>query len=104
MALAQAERGNADGVGWYSNFESMAIKTVLRRLLSKWGELSIESNNITNIDESPSVLQQRDDEFSEAKEIVTVDASTGEINKEEISTDMDPMPQANMNSDKFKLE
>lgn len=30
------------GVGWTSNFTSMALKTVIRRLLSKYGYLSVE--------------------------------------------------------------
>lgn len=79
MALKQAANGSDEGVGWYSNFESMAIKTVLRRLLSKWGELSIESNDITNLDEAPSAIVQRDEEFAEAKKVIVVDAETGEL-------------------------
>ena len=81
LALKQAEEGSGDGVGWYSNFESMALKTVLRRLLSKWGELSIESNDIINLDEAPTVSssKERDVQFAEAKEVATVDTNTGEI-------------------------
>ncbi len=81
LALEQAAEGSGDGVGWYSNFESMALKTVLRRLLSKWGELSIESNDIINLDEAPAVssANERDAQFAEAKEVTTVDATTGEI-------------------------
>ena len=81
LALKQAAEGSGDGVGWYSNFESMALKTVLRRLLSKWGELSIESNDIINLDEAPAVssTNERDVQFAEAKEVATVDATTGEI-------------------------
>lgn len=81
MALQQAENGGGEGVGWTSNFESMALKTVLRRLLSKWGELSIENNDIANIDEAPSAEQQRDMEFAEAKEVISIDAETGEVIK-----------------------
>ena len=81
IALAQAAKGVSDGVGWSSNFESMALKTVLRRLLSKWGELSIENNDILNIDEAPSAEQQRDEEFAEDKKVIVVDAETGEINQ-----------------------
>ena len=81
LALKQAASGVSDGVGWYSNFESMALKTVLRRLLSKWGELSIENNDILNIDEAPSAEQQRDEEFDKAKEVIVVNAETGEINQ-----------------------
>ena len=79
LALNQAAKGVSDGVGWKSNFESMALKTVLRRLLSKWGELSIENNDILNIDEAPSAEQQRDEEFSEDKNVIVVDPETGEI-------------------------
>lgn len=81
LALKQAAEGSGDGVGWYSNFESMALKTVLRRLLSKWGELSIESNDIINLDEAPAVssANERDVQFAEAKEISAVDTATGEI-------------------------
>lgn len=92
IALKQAANGSGDGVGWQSNFESMAIKTVLRRLLSKWGELSIESNDITNLDEAPSAIVQRDEEFAEAKNVITVNADTGEVvNAEEVH---DEQPQA----------
>lgn len=97
LALKQAASGVSDGVGWYSNFESMALKTVLRRLLSKWGELSIENNDILNIDEAPSAEQQRDEEFAEAKEVIEVDAETGEIKQ---PTDEDP---AEPKTKKFKL-
>lgn len=98
LALKQAASGVSDGVGWYSNFESMALKTVLRRLLSKWGELSIENNDILNIDEAPSAEQQRDEEFAEAKEVIEVNAETGEI-KQPAGED----PEAQTETKKFKL-
>lgn len=98
LALKQAASGVSDGVGWYSNFESMALKTVLRRLLSKWGELSIENNDILNIDEAPSAEQQRDEKFAEAKEVIEVDAETGEI-KQPAGED----PEAQTEIKKFKL-
>lgn len=98
MALKQAANGSGEGVGWYSNFESMAIKTVLRRLLSKWGELSIESNDITNLDEAPSTIVQRDEEFAEAKKVIVVDAETGEL-KQPAGED----PEAQTETKKFKL-
>lgn len=98
LALKQAASGVSDGVGWYSNFESMALKTVLRRLLSKWGELSIENNDILNIDEAPSAEQQRDEEFAEAKKVIEVDNETGEI-KQPAGED----PEAQPETKKFKL-
>lgn len=98
LALNQAASGVSDGVGWHSNFESMALKTVLRRLLSKWGELSIENNDILNIDEAPSAEQQRDEEFAEAKEVIEVDNETGGI-KQPAGED----PEAQPETKKFKL-
>ncbi len=81
IALKQAGFSAGDGVGWLANFESMAIKTVLRQLLSKWGELSIENNDILSLDEAPCISAEelRDTEFAEAKEVATVDTTTGEI-------------------------
>ena len=103
LALKQAASGVSDGVGWYSNFESMALKTVLRRLLSKWGELSIENNDILNIDEAPSAEQQRDEEFAEAKEVIEVDAETGEINQPANDASAAEDPEAQTETKKFKL-
>ena len=99
LALKQAASGVSDGVGWYSNFESMALKTVLRRLLSKWGEFSIENNDILNIDEAPSAEQQRDEEFAEAKEVIEVDTETGELKQPAGDED----PEAQTETKKFKL-
>lgn len=36
------ETSTGKGTGWEGNFETMALKTVIRRLLSKYGYLSIE--------------------------------------------------------------
>lgn len=92
MAINQAAKGSNNGVGWLANFESMALKTVLRRLLSKWGELSIESNtDILAIDEAePTAVERRNEEFAEVKEVVTVDSVTGEVIKEEPHKDDNP--------------
>ena len=95
MAINQAAKGSNDGVGWLANFESMALKTVLRRLLSKWGELSIESNtDILAIDEAePTAVERRNEEFAEVKEVVTVDSTTGEVIKEEPHKDDNPFKE-----------
>ena len=91
-------------MGWYSNFESMAIKTVLRRLLSKWGELSIENNDITLLDEAPMVssAQQRDEEFAEAREIVNVD--TTEVGVEASEAANVPNEEGKPKSESFELK
>lgn len=79
QATKQSVESSGGGLGWYAGFQDMAEKTALRQLLTKWGELSVDSNIIIDADERPTALQQRDSEFAEAKEVVTVDAETGEI-------------------------
>lgn len=37
---------------WVDDFESMALKTILKLLLSKWGVLSIEMQNAVKVDQS----------------------------------------------------
>lgn len=103
IALKQAGFSAGDGVGWLANFESMAIKTVLRQLLSKWGELSIENNDILNIDEAPfvSAEQQRDAEFAGAKKVISIDGETGEILNQQATDDATQQQEV---QPKFKLE
>lgn len=86
QAVSQAENGAGEGVGWIANFESMAIKTCLRQLLSRWGELSIESSDILSYDEAPTTASaKRDEDFYDPKEIINVDTETGEITPEPVA-------------------
>ena len=79
LAIKQSVEGKGGGLGWYAGFQDMAEKTVLRQLLSSWGELSVDAEQVINADERPSSIQQRDEEFSAAKEVIVVDAETGEV-------------------------
>lgn len=79
LAEKQATQGPGNSVGWYGNFNDMATKTVLRRLLSKYGYLSIEMQNAMSVDEAETAEEHRDAEFAEAKEVINVDAQTGEV-------------------------
>ena len=81
MANDQAVNGPQQGkVGWEGDFNSMAIKTVLRRLLSKYGYLSIEMMSALAEDES-SAAEQRNEENNETKPVF--DAQAVEIKEEE---------------------
>lgn len=81
MANDQAVNGPQQGkVGWEGDFNSMAIKTVLRRLLSKYGYLSIEMMSALAEDES-SAVEQRNEENKETKPVF--DAQAVEIKEEE---------------------
>lgn len=81
LAIKQSVEGTGGGLGWFAGFQDMAEKTVLRQLLSSWGELSVDAEQIINADERPSAIQQRDEEFAEAKEVIVVNDETGEINQ-----------------------
>lgn len=79
LAIKQSVEGEGGGLGWFAGFQDMAEKTVLRQLLSSWGELSVDAEQVINADERPTAIQQRDEEFAAAKEVIVVDAETGEI-------------------------
>lgn len=79
LAIKQSVEGKGGGLGWCAGFQDMAEKTVLRQLLSTWGELSVDAEQVINADERPTAIQQRDEEFAAAKEVIVVDAETGEI-------------------------
>lgn len=86
LAIKQSVEGKGGGLGWYAGFKDMAEKTVLRQLLSSWGELSVDAEQVINSDERPSAIQQRDEEFNEDKKVIVVDAETGEV-KEPANTE-----------------
>ena len=79
LAIKQSVEGEGGGLGWFAGFQDMAEKTVLRQLLSSWGELSVDAEQVINADERPSAVQQRDEEFGEDKKVIVVDAETGEV-------------------------
>lgn len=97
MAIKQSVDGEIGGFGWFSGFKDMAEKTALRQLLDKWGELTPDVQQIFNVDEHPTAIQQRDDEFNEDKKVIVVDAETSEI--KQAGED----PEAQTETKKFKL-
>lgn len=74
-------------VGWEGNFNDMALKTVIRRLLSKYGFLSVEMQNAISkdVDIDNSEADRNDMISGEANKKVididseVVDTETGEI-------------------------
>lgn len=87
MANDQAINGPTGKVGWEGDFNSMAIKTVLRRLLGKYGYLSIEMMNAMSEDEGDTPSEQRDEENAEPKPVFDAqaveEAQAEEINETE---------------------
>lgn len=90
MAQQQADAGVAgNGVGWKADFNSMAQKTVLRRLLGKYGYLSIEMQNAYagEVQAESAAMEARNEANTEEKVEVKiedavaeeVDVNTGEV-------------------------
>ena len=83
---------------WYKDFDGMAMKTMLRQLISKWGVMSTELETAylqdTAEDQTGNGFQNPDflletDPFNETGEVVssqTADPATGEV-MEEITMD-----------------
>lgn len=95
MAQKQSDAGVADnGVGWSADFNSMARKTVLRRLLGMYGYLSPEMQQayINEVDAESRAMGQRDEmnnadkqtiDLQDADATEVVDTTTGEVKQEE---------------------
>lgn len=75
-------------VGWEGNFNDMALKTVIRRLLSKYGYLSVEMQNAIARDAEDEAMSNRNEALGNANaqavdlataEYEEVDTETGEI-------------------------
>lgn len=75
MALANKELVSGK-VGWEGNFNDMALKTVIRRLLSKYGYLSIEMQNVMANDVEPDADRNKQ---------ITQNANSAELNVTDIS-------------------
>lgn len=91
IKLAQANQPSSK-VGWEGNFNDMALKTVIRRLLSKYGYLSVEMQNALSKDVEDSQMSRNDiiseNANGQAIELENaqyeeVDTETGEIKKSE---------------------
>lgn len=91
MALAGKD---PTGIGWAGDFDSMALKTVLRELLSKWGYLSIEMQNAIANDIETDVQGERDQAIEDTEATIISmdddDSGTGQP----ADGDNDETPQA----------
>ena len=84
---------SSKSVGWEGNFNDMALKTVIRRVLSKYGYLSIKMQNALSddVNAEKKAMQSRDEALQVAEaqpidlDVTTVDyeevvnESTGEV-------------------------
>ncbi len=83
--IAKANSGEVSKqVGWMGNFNDMAIKTCIRRLISKYGYMSIEMQQAyTNDIEGDAALEQRTEAIESTK---TINIDAGNIEDAEIES------------------
>ena len=75
-------KGKSGGYSpWYTEFDKMSQKTVLRQLLSKWGPTSTYMQKVEILDEQPQEKPKKAANSGEYIDVtpVTVDKSTGEV-------------------------
>lgn len=96
-AQEQAEHGpQAGAIGWFGDFNAMALKTVVRQLL-KWGPMSIEMQQAIADDEDyQSAEEIRNEENAAPKKVVNAanmmqDADATEVKEEQPKTDEPPI-------------
>lgn len=105
LANSQVLNGSTGKVGWEGDFLSMGTKTVLRRLLSKYGYLSIEMISAMGEDEMQDSSATRDEEFAQPKEVIVVDSQTGEMQQEPTdTTESVPVAEEAPQDNPFKLD
>ena len=65
---------------WRSDYDAMAMKTVLRNMLGKWGILSIDMQKALNEDENEREIKEITDEVEESN-IIDVEMEDESINE-----------------------
>lgn len=77
-------KGDFMGKGWRDSWDDMARKTVYRRLIGKWGVMSIDYQNHAD---GMSIAQQMQEEATTenliAADFVEIDEETGELKEEQ---------------------
>lgn len=58
---AHRKRYSRTGKVWDSNFDAMALKTVLTNLITKWGTMTIDSPVVAAIQQDPEALEMTSD-------------------------------------------
>jgi len=62
QVIKHKNKFSKSGYVWNQNFDAMALKTLLRNLLSKWGILSIDMQRAAIADENPQARFNPDNE------------------------------------------
>ena len=72
-------------VGWMGNFNDMALKTVIRRLLSKYGYLSVEMQGAMARDNAEAMHSDRNEVIEATANTQAIDVTS--VSYEEVDTE-----------------
>lgn len=83
----------AKKVGWLGNFNDMAVKTLIRRLISKYGYMSIQMQKALTIEQEPETMtvSDRNDTIADTQ-VQAVDIQN--VSYEEVDTETGEVRQA----------
>ena len=100
-----AQDENPSGTGWLGNFKAMALKTVLRQLLSKYGVLSIEMQNAIET-EYTTAYQAEGDKPKQVIDVTNLQpsATAGDNNQQTPSTNKDLRNATAQNADTVETD
>jgi recombination protein RecT len=92
-AQEQSEHGpQAGAIGWFGDFNAMALKTVVRKVLS-WGPMSIELQNaIANDEDIQDAEAIRDEENSEPRTVINAEAVIHPVEEQEQTQEPEDKP------------
>ena len=73
-------KGEYMGKGWQDDFDAMARKTVYRRLIGKWGVMSIDyQNNGTALEIANQMQEEHNLDYVNVDTFTVIDEDTGEV-------------------------
>lgn len=86
---------NSNSSPWKKEFDKMAMKTVLRQLLSKWGPTSTEMQKVEALDDKGKTpVQEMQEKANKTMIDIQVNESTGEVmNPEALPVPEESMPE-----------
>ena len=92
-AQEQSEHGpQAGAIGWFGDFNAMALKTVVRKVLS-WGPMSIEMQQAIAQDEDYTSAETiRDEDNNAPKQVIDANSMMQDAEAEEVNEEQDEAP------------
>jgi recombination protein RecT len=96
------QKYSKSGRSWEENYDAMAMKTVLRNMLAKWGILSIEMQNALNEDEKE--VREVKDITNEVQETEYIEAEAFEVPAEEEEQPKEEEKPSSFEQESFDIE